>query len=113
MAEAVAEIHECLPPLSLQPHWEHFYPTRFGKPLTVMMTACSIIPKAEQVRIASAKQRLSPFILICLCCMQMILPGDLELWDHCMRKLFVLRATPVKDSIVYVAMRIISTRMTY
>ena len=59
MAEAVADCHECLPPLSLLPHWEHFYPTRYGKPLTVMMTACSIIPKAEQVRTASAKQRLT------------------------------------------------------
>ena len=59
MAEAVADCHECLPPLSLLPHWEHFYPTRHGQPVTVMMTACSIIPKAEQVRTASAKQRQS------------------------------------------------------
>lgn len=49
MAEAVAEFRECLPPRALQPHWEHFFPTRFGQPLTVTMTACTIVPKAEQV----------------------------------------------------------------
>ncbi|KJA20076.1 hypothetical protein HYPSUDRAFT_43714 [Hypholoma sublateritium FD-334 SS-4] len=78
MAEAVAEFHECLPPRALQPHWEHFFPTRFGQPLTVTMTACTIVPMAEQ----------------------MIPPGDLDLWDYCLRKLFVLRATPLSESML-------------
>ncbi|KJA15687.1 hypothetical protein HYPSUDRAFT_207691 [Hypholoma sublateritium FD-334 SS-4] len=30
----------------------------------------------------------------------MIPPGELDLWDYCLRKLFVLRATPLSESML-------------
>lgn len=36
----------------------------------------------------------------------MIPAGELDFWDYCMRKLFVLRATPLSESMLCVAMRI-------
>lgn len=33
--------------------------------------------------------------------MQIIQPGMLDKWDYCLRKLFVLKSTPLKDAVGY------------
>ncbi|KAF9482258.1 S-adenosyl-L-methionine-dependent methyltransferase [Pholiota conissans] len=76
MGQAVATFQENVPPEALQPHGDHFFPYRAGAiPLSEVVV--TITPRANSV----------------------IPPGDLDLWDYCLRKLFVMRATPLEKCI--------------
>jgi len=87
IAEATAQSRLSLDPISLLPYDDHFHPPsprsigsdrrsenrRPGHPLV----ALNIIPHEEQL----------------------ITKGMLEKWDYCLRRLFVLKSTPVRKAI--------------
>ncbi|KAF8198108.1 S-adenosyl-L-methionine-dependent methyltransferase [Pholiota molesta] len=76
MAQAVATLHEAVPPESLQPYSAHFFPQRTGS-VQVSESVITVTPKAEPL----------------------IPGGDLDFWDYCLRKLFVMRATSLEKCI--------------
>ncbi|KAI0633426.1 S-adenosyl-L-methionine-dependent methyltransferase [Trametes polyzona] len=85
IAEATADIRQAVDPGVFVPYSSHFHPTpsshsshkvaqrRVGQP----MHALTAIPYAEQV----------------------IQRGDTDKWDFCLRRLFVLKNTPLKDAL--------------
>ncbi|CDO76189.1 hypothetical protein BN946_scf185037.g12 [Trametes cinnabarina] len=84
IAEATAAIEEVVDPTKLAPYEKHFHPVpapgstvkmtskRVGQP----MHAFTATPYSEQV----------------------IKKGETDKWDYCLRRLFVLKTTPLKDA---------------
>ena len=106
ITEATAQTQTAVRPSALQPYAEHFHPRpasmqlskpesrRIGHPLAAINT----VPYPEQVRVC--------IYLPCRCVaerLQVIAPNLLDAWDFCLRKLFVLKSTPLKKAITYVS----------
>ncbi|KAJ8076827.1 hypothetical protein PM082_001250 [Marasmius tenuissimus] len=82
----------------LQPYREKFYcSSPVGKKSggVPQFQAISVIPKEEQVRIDTPYTSHAKLTL-----RKIIQPGDMEIWDYCLRRLFVQRATPLQKSIL-------------
>ncbi|KAF8902941.1 S-adenosyl-L-methionine-dependent methyltransferase [Gymnopilus junonius] len=88
MAQAAAEMYEAIPYDFLQPYSDHFHPDRHNtyelkygdldlRRLGIPLTSASFIP-LEHPKIET---------------------GDLDIWDYCVRKLFVQKATPLEKCI--------------
>ena len=60
------------------------------------LSAINIVPYSDQVcclyrSLLRTRDRL----------LQVIAPNMLDIWDYCLRKLFVLKSTPLKKAITY------------
>ncbi|PPQ90561.1 hypothetical protein CVT25_015875 [Psilocybe cyanescens] len=88
MAQSVAHLSETVPYDSLQPYGEHFHPERYN---------------AFEEKFTNLEKRRAgtPHVAAGFLPMQnpLIKPGDLDYWDYVVRKLFVVKATPLEKSI--------------
>ncbi|KAI0674965.1 S-adenosyl-L-methionine-dependent methyltransferase [Trametes maxima] len=84
IAEGTADIEEATDPGSLKPYGDHFFPIPIASPsgkfaakkVGQPMHAFTATPYAEQV----------------------IRRGDTDKWDYCLRRLFVLKNTPLENA---------------
>ena len=87
IGDATADIREALDSDILEPYESHFHPPPSGGKTSTSsrrtgqaMHAVTSIPYAEQV----------------------IAKGQIDQWDYCLRRLFVMKNTPVKNALKYV-----------
>ncbi|OJA09178.1 hypothetical protein AZE42_00675 [Rhizopogon vesiculosus] len=90
IAQAVSEFNLSIVPQLLLPYDDHFYPAGI-KP--------TYSSKTEN------RRRGTPFVAGTLRPLehQIIQPDMLDKWDYCLRKLFVLKSTPLKNAIGHLA----------
>ncbi|KAI8993812.1 S-adenosyl-L-methionine-dependent methyltransferase [Trametes punicea] len=85
ICEATADITESVQPEKLAPYGEHFYP-----PPVVGGSTKGVSKRiGQQVRAVTA----TPYAE------QVIQKGEIDKWDFCLRRLFVLKNTPLKDAL--------------
>ncbi|KAF8422787.1 S-adenosyl-L-methionine-dependent methyltransferase [Boletus edulis BED1] len=89
IAEAVASFREVVPASILQPYEDHFWPPS--------------IAAAEGRSKKNRQNRNMVAITMDPLLEQAIEKGLLDKWDYCLRKLFVLRSTPLKRAISHLA----------
>jgi transcription factor 1 len=89
IAEATAHFFPSLPPENLSPFVEHFHPATNG----VRYGASVLRPET--------RQRGSPFLAVNVVphAQQIINKGKLDQWDYILRRLFVLKSTPLRGAI--------------
>lgn len=90
IAQAVSEFNHTIDPQLLVPYNSHFYPDATNPAYSL---------KTEN------RRRGTPFIAGTFRPLehQIIQPGMLDKWDYCLRKLFVLKSTPLKDAVGHLA----------
>ncbi|KAG0700711.1 S-adenosyl-L-methionine-dependent methyltransferase, partial [Suillus ampliporus] len=90
IAQAVSEYNLSIDPPLLLPYNDHFYPDATNPAYTA---------RAEN------RRRGTPFVAGTFRPLQhqIIQPGMLDKWDYCLRKLFVLKSTPLKNAIGHLA----------
>ncbi|KAA1471683.1 S-adenosyl-L-methionine-dependent methyltransferase [Dentipellis sp. KUC8613] len=89
IAEATAGFGLAVPPEALLPFDDHFHPTRIGPKATVSPSR-----RPENRRLGS------PFVAVNTVPResQVISRGKLDMWDYVLRRLFVLKSTPLKNA---------------
>ncbi|KAI0268636.1 S-adenosyl-L-methionine-dependent methyltransferase [Gloeopeniophorella convolvens] len=89
IAEATSTCFAAMPPESLSPYAEHFHPA------TGAQASSFLIRKPEQ------RRRGSPFLAVNAVphAEQVIDRGSLDQWDYILRRLFVLKSTPLRSAI--------------
>ncbi|KAN0129209.1 S-adenosyl-L-methionine-dependent methyltransferase [Lactarius tabidus] len=89
IAEASSHFSPSLPPENLSPFVEHFHPATNG----VRIGAAVLRPEA--------RRRGSPFLAVNVVphVQQIINKGKLDQWDYILRRLFVLKSTPLRGAI--------------
>ncbi|KAG1771801.1 S-adenosyl-L-methionine-dependent methyltransferase [Suillus occidentalis] len=90
IAQAVSEFNLTIDPQLLVPYNDHFYPDAVNPAYT---------SKTEN------RRRGTPFVAGTFRPMehQIIKPGMLDKWDYCLRKLFVLKSTPLQGAVGHLA----------
>ncbi|TFY70882.1 hypothetical protein EVG20_g2110 [Dentipellis fragilis] len=90
IAEATTGFGLAVPPEALLPFDDHFHPTRYGAKITTNPSR-----RPENRRIGS------PFVAANTVPLehQVIDKGKLDMWDYVLRRLFVLKSTPLKNAI--------------
>ncbi|OSD04052.1 S-adenosyl-L-methionine-dependent methyltransferase [Trametes coccinea BRFM310] len=85
IAEACAEVEDAVDPEMLAPYEEHFYP----------LPAASGIQKPSTKRVGQPMHAITatPYSE------QVIQRGEIDKWDYCLRRLFVLKTTPLKTAL--------------
>ncbi|KAI9461235.1 S-adenosyl-L-methionine-dependent methyltransferase [Lactarius psammicola] len=93
IAEASADFSPSLPPESLSPFIEHFHPATNGFRI------------GGSVLRPETRQRGSPFLAVNVVphVQQIIGKGKLDQWDYILRRLFVLKSTPLRGAITSLA----------
>jgi len=89
IAEASSHFSQSLPPESLSPFVEHFHPATNGARL------------GSSVWRPETRRRGSPFLTVNAVphAQQIIGKGKLDQWDYILRRLFVLKSTPLRGAI--------------
>ncbi|KAG2750325.1 S-adenosyl-L-methionine-dependent methyltransferase [Suillus brevipes Sb2] len=90
IAQAVSKFDLTIDPQLLVPYNDHFYPDAMNPAYT---------SKTEN------RRRGTPFVAGTFRPLknQIIKPGMLDKWDYCLRKLFVLKSTPLKGAVGHLA----------
>ncbi|KAG2150847.1 S-adenosyl-L-methionine-dependent methyltransferase [Suillus clintonianus] len=90
IAQAVSEFNLTIDPQLLQPYDDHFFP--------------HAVNPAYSSRTEN-RRRGTPFVAGTFRPLehQIIQPGMLDKWDYCLRKLFVLKCTPLKNAVGHLA----------
>ncbi|KAI0356139.1 S-adenosyl-L-methionine-dependent methyltransferase [Trametes cingulata] len=85
IAEATAQIEEVVSPERLAPYEEHFYP--------VGLHGSALAKGSRKVGQPMHAFTATPYVE------QVIQRGDTDKWDFCLRRLFVLKNTPLKSAL--------------